>query len=234
MANRVLEGRGVLVASFFVHLLWALYLLQAQGLREHLRLKGLYLRMATASLLLCASRLLPWLCREAPLSFLALGRAAAGACCVEALGVAAGGAAGPVAALHGMQWLQLGVAAVASEPKLHWGLFLAGALCGLLADQSLRAFQARSPHSECIQKRLALIIGFNGKMNLLASLLWFVIEMLGPPGYHMGAWNISQFQFLSLRPGLIIIIIIYFCCWKMSSGTAPWTSYGSVAPPSCC
>ena len=103
------------------------------------------------------------------------------------------------------QWLQLGVAAVASEPKLHWALFLAGALCGLLVDQSLRAFQERSPHSACIRQRLTDIIGFNGKMNLLALLLWFVIEILGPPGYHMGMWNISQFQSLSLRPGLSLL-----------------------------
>lgn len=185
-----------------LHGAFGIYHLQTQGFFSHLRFQLLYLLQSLSSLALLGSRLALHRGTLAPLPWLALGRAAAQLLQLQGLGVACGARqqeAMPVALLGGLQWMQLGMSSVATEAKLHWGLFATGLLCGYLAHSSLGAVLERSRHSVEIKERLRMILGFCYFMNAVAVGLWFLTETLGRPGYHMGVLKITLSTYLLLN-----------------------------------
>eukprot|EP00435_Cladocopium_sp_Y103_P057514 s683_g19.t2 len=188
-----------------LHGAFGIYHLQMQGFFSHLRFQLLYLLQSLSSLALLGSRLALHRGTAAPLPWPALGRAAAQLLQLQGLGVACGARhqeAMPVALLGGLQWMQLGMSSVATEAKLHWGLFATGLLCGYLAHSSLGAvLDFNTGIAVC------WVPGFCYFMNAVAVGLWFLTETLGRPGYHMGVLKITLFTYLLLN---FVIDLLWF------------------------
>lgn len=171
-----------------------------------------FLLLSLSSLLLAFARLAPLLpfLAATPLPWTALGRAAGQLLQTQALAVACGAPSRAevfqVGTVMAMQWLQLGISSVSSEVKLHWGLFATGILCGFLGQSSLEALLARSTHSASIKQRLTLILSFAWTMNMLTTSWWFVMETLGPAGYHLGKLKISPVQNLIVIVSLDLLL----------------------------
>ncbi|CAJ1416819.1 unnamed protein product [Effrenium voratum] len=202
---------GPLAASAGILLVWSLHLLR-QALANVFRVTpSFFLLFALAAWGLCGARLAPLWRLSAPLPWLALGRALGCSAICGALGAASGakrGECAPLALLTGVQWLLLGASSVATDQALHYGLFLCGAVCGLVAQRSLEALLPRRATSPAVVDRLVMVLALNWSMSLTTTGLWFLTETLGAAGLHVGFLRMSACKYLSLNCALDLLWVV--------------------------